>query len=95
MPQLTPAEEAKLLVDEFRPHADWNNEYGSSEVQANIKHAKQCALIAVKKIIGQLENLNKPEYTYLFHGEMGSGTTINGYELIEYYISVKSEIIKL
>ena len=55
---------------------------------------KLYAAICVQEIIDQLENLCKPEYTFFFHGEMGSGTTIEGYELIDYYKSVLTAIQK-
>ena len=54
---MTPEQEAEQLIESFKPHADWSNEYGSSEVQANFKHAKQCALIAIQKVIDELQYL--------------------------------------
>lgn len=48
---MKPEEKAKLLVERFKEHVDWNNENGIPEVEANAMHAKQCALIAVDEII--------------------------------------------
>lgn len=50
--------------------------------------ATSCAIIAVGEIIDQIKNLCKPEYTSFFHGEMGSGTTLDGYELKDYWNEV-------
>lgn len=43
------------------------------------------AIKAVGEIIDQIKNLCKPKYTSFFHGEMGSGTTLDGYELKDYW----------
>jgi hypothetical protein len=48
---MTPSAKAQELINKFREHADWNNEYGSSEVKANIQHAKACAILCCKEII--------------------------------------------
>lgn len=45
-------------------------------------------IIAVEEIIKQIDNLCKPEYTSFFHGEMGSGTTVDGYELKDYWYQI-------
>lgn len=52
------------------------------------KTATKCAIIAVEEIISQLENLHKPEYTSFFHGGMGSGQTLDGYELKDFWNEV-------
>lgn len=36
---MTAQDKAKELLFKYRQHADWNNEYGSAEQQANIKNA--------------------------------------------------------
>ena len=51
---MTPQEHALLLINRFRSHADWNNEYGSSEEKANIRNAKECAKISCQEIIAAL-----------------------------------------
>jgi hypothetical protein len=84
--------------------------YGESPIRSVILEiekdkivAKNCAIIAVKVIICELEKLHKPEYTtfitrepiFLDGGLSEEGETCDGYELIEYYKEVKEELIKL
>lgn len=71
---MTPKDKAKELINKFKPHADWNNEYGSTEEKANIKHAKECVLITVMEILAFMEdedkehedchNINSPKYRF-------------------------------
>lgn len=96
----SPKEYAIELVNKFKPHADWNNEYGSSEVQANIKHEKQCAMIDTQGKIDLLERLHKPEYTifitkyavYIDGGLSEKPEIYDGYEMINYYQEALKEI---
>lgn len=59
MPLTKEQEKAKELIELFKPHADWNNEYGSTEEKANIKHAKSCAIICVEQIIDGIHGVNE------------------------------------
>lgn len=50
---MTPKEEAKELVDRFSEysHTDFDYNKGGYQVKSQIANAKQCALIAVEKIL--------------------------------------------
>lgn len=85
---MTPEEKAKELVGKFMV---WQFQARTFQQEY---FAKQCAAICVRELIDTLENLYKPEYTSFFHGEMGSGTTMDGYELKDYYSSVLTSIQK-
>lgn len=49
---------ADELVEKFKPHDDWNNEYGSCEIQANIKYSIKCAIQAQQMVIDRILLLN-------------------------------------
>jgi len=92
-----PKQTAKEIVDKYKPHVTtwdcyWDTEMPDEQIT---KDAKKCAIIHVNGIISVLENLCKPEYTSFFHGEMGSGTTMDGYELKDFFNDVLNEINKL
>ena len=71
----------------------------------NWSPAKQCALICCDEIIEELRQLRKPEYTTFIirYTTWKKGTTevldegesCDGYEKIEFWQSVHSEIVKL
>jgi len=86
---MTPSEKAKYLVEKFYPLC----EYEIGHIQQKQDNAKQCALICVDEILlAELKTLHKPEYTTFIRDV---GEHLDGYELMDFYDTVKSEITKL
>jgi hypothetical protein len=83
---LAPKEYATQLVDKFKPHADWHNEYGSSEPQANVRHAKQCTTICVDEILLYLQ------YSHKSWVNSKSDAPVFIEESMKYFHLVKQEI---
>jgi len=76
---MEPKEYAKYLVDKFKPDADWNNEYGHSESQANLKHSKECAKICLDELISTAKS-SKSWSIVNYHLE--AKTEVDNYEKI-------------
>ncbi len=95
---MTPETKAKEIVDKYevlynRTWEDYSGDWNDQPLQRDT--AKACATIHCQGIIDELSNLCKPEYTSFFHGEMGNGTTMDGYELKEFYENIITEIKQL
>lgn len=57
------------------------------------KHeVKQAAIIAIDQIISELQILHKPEYTTFI---ISQGITSDGYERVDYWEEVKTELDQL
>lgn len=63
------------------------------ENSISVREANACAIIVCDKIIKQLEELCKPEYTSFWHGEK-AGETVDGYELKDFWEQVKQILSK-
>jgi len=89
-----PKQTAKEIVDKYMPlcYVPW---MGGKDEATQEDCAKEAAILHCQCIIDELENLCKPEYTSFFHGEMGNGTTMDGYELKEFYENIITEIKQL
>lgn len=81
-------EKAQALYDMFYNHGHL------IETSYAKDHCKKCATIVAIEMIKQLEELCKPEYTSFWHGKL-AGETVDGYELKDYWETVKLEIEKL
>lgn len=71
--------------------------HGLSTIHAT-ERATRCALVCVEEIIAELEQLRKPEYTTFVtryaSSEDDKGDVMDGYEKIDYWTEVKTELEK-
>lgn len=97
---MSPEERAKHLVIQFYNLRSYET-MAEAERRAAWGISKQSALVAVDEIIGELNQLRKPEYTtfileYADPDVAGDpGETMDGYEKIDYWRQVKQHIENL
>lgn len=94
----TPEEKAEELHTEYYRSFKLSN--SERDISWSRNHAKRCAIIYCDGIIKELEKLRKPEYTtfILRYNTYKPGTieveregeSCDGYELIDYWQSVKT-----
>lgn len=105
--EMTPKEKAEELVSKMnvihymKLHGKNKNSKGLP-ISMYDDQIKQCALIAVDEILKNFDGLHKPEYCAFdaigqrkFTFESECAEHMNGYDMIEYWQEVKSEIENL